>query len=566
VIRFALVVTYTVLLFLALMYDGFFPVTENGRPLTYEPRARFWPGNAMDDWVTRSCGADAVNCMPFTSGDVWYGGHCLGKIPGDVTVRGAGGYYTADSGICLAAVHSGVISAESGGCFEARFTGPSSHYNASYANGVTSTEFGWFPKSVQLRAVKQGTRCVDARWASELVVIMGFIGLVVIWRVDPKWMNHVVVQWGYYYLGLRAARGSGNFWPTINSLCRKEFIIVPTCLLLFNLVGTPGFCPDPRRYPLEALVLFCGFYWAFIHLQDYEDGYGVTFTFTSDGLTSLSTGSIVALSFIGVLGVPLAVLQTLALWRAGLIPKYVLGLSALVLYLVVLALASEPGLFSFHLHHYFLGLFLCVCGRGGGRWYSTIIQAIGLGLFVHGVAVYDTDPFYDQVGWNGVGYSVGWQPGRVAEVPVFTRIEHFMEETPPRVWLEWSLPSRLIANWNCSDSIMNIVPGILVQNKAAPGQVTYNVARNGIMLPGAYYGSLNMTFPALSAKDPLVFTVSMTGQYDPTSSRIPVPYPMVNPMTMLPVQYHEEDATLCERINAIYGAQWADDASFWWKH
>jgi len=55
--------------------------------------------------------------------------------------------YTADSSICTAAVHAGKITLEKGGQVTIEFRPGRSTYGATTRNGVTSYNFGEYPRS-----------------------------------------------------------------------------------------------------------------------------------------------------------------------------------------------------------------------------------------------------------------------------------------------------------------------------------------------------------------------------------------------------------------------------------
>lgn len=62
------------------------------------------------------------------------------------TVWGAGPY-TADSSVCTAAVHAGLITFEKGGSVTVRRAAPQPVYGASIANGVTTSTYGAYANS-----------------------------------------------------------------------------------------------------------------------------------------------------------------------------------------------------------------------------------------------------------------------------------------------------------------------------------------------------------------------------------------------------------------------------------
>jgi hypothetical protein len=76
---------------------------------------------------------------------------CDGKCGQTKNVWGTGPY-TADSCVCRAARHAGVIG-ESGGVFKVTVAPGQSAYQSSTANGITSTSYGNYHKSIVITGV-----------------------------------------------------------------------------------------------------------------------------------------------------------------------------------------------------------------------------------------------------------------------------------------------------------------------------------------------------------------------------------------------------------------------------
>lgn len=94
---------------------------------TFETTAASWSKTAADLKLKVGATAD-VACSP--------GGE-FGSVWGTKT-------YTADSSICTAAVHAGLISQAKGGRVRIELTKGAESYEGSTANGVTSTSYGAF--------------------------------------------------------------------------------------------------------------------------------------------------------------------------------------------------------------------------------------------------------------------------------------------------------------------------------------------------------------------------------------------------------------------------------------
>jgi hypothetical protein len=140
-------------LFLLFYYNGFAAHTELGPPYELSCReTQFIQGNY--------CGINGIDCQPFQSSDVTAfrcARGCLSYGGGyDETslVGGLNNLYTADSYICAAALHSGIISS-SGGCAAFKMTGPrASFLTQPGQSGLSSLAFhGPFPSSFSLFSV-----------------------------------------------------------------------------------------------------------------------------------------------------------------------------------------------------------------------------------------------------------------------------------------------------------------------------------------------------------------------------------------------------------------------------
>lgn len=447
------------LFFFVLINNGYTPLTDHGRPRTIDPNDKGWSIGQIGQ-------------------SDWQGGHCP-RVKWDGTVRGGGrdSGYMADSHLCTAAAHAGVLTTTS--CFEYRLFGEQPYFNGTYQNGILSRDFGWFSQSIEFRPATGAIRCTDTKWVINFVVWFGFF--VLVWQIPTMWYLHLTVQWGFYYAALAWTPSSGQFWLRVNDLAKKEFLLVPMTIVLFHF-----FFIRPMA-PLEALILHSTLFWAFIHLRDYEYGWGINLSFTPSGLAQHNSLTIGVLVGICLVAIPLTILQVRTLWSNQHLHLYLLGILVCILY-VVLIQTLEPGVFAPHVHHFMIGLFLCVAGKGR-RWYNILIQAIGLALFVEGLAVYDVAPLMDQVGSPQVGY--GAPPDQpLVPVPVWTRVYH----NGTLVTMEWALA--------CT-------------NETNVDQPLAYVTRNGIPQLGVFNGSFTMDQPGMS-----VFTVHYID--GPANRRLPV--------------------------------------------
>ncbi|KAG2860376.1 hypothetical protein PC113_g8118 [Phytophthora cactorum] len=131
-----------------------------------------------------SCGLWGVDCRPFES--EWTAFRCPTRCTLDqsssLAVFGSSPY-RADSRICRAATHAGVVG-PNGGCAFYRFSGAADAFYPSTANGVTTKGFlSWFPKTIEFEEASS-TYCSDLSW---WILSVGFIATAVVASVLLSW-------------------------------------------------------------------------------------------------------------------------------------------------------------------------------------------------------------------------------------------------------------------------------------------------------------------------------------------------------------------------------------------
>lgn len=97
--------------------------------------------------------AVALPCYLYDAG---YSGivHCDGRCEQQGTVWGSGPY-TADSCICRAARHAGVLPEKGEGVFKVTVVQGQPSYEGSTAHGITSVNFGSYETGITLSAMTQ---------------------------------------------------------------------------------------------------------------------------------------------------------------------------------------------------------------------------------------------------------------------------------------------------------------------------------------------------------------------------------------------------------------------------
>lgn len=171
------------------------------------------------------CGINGGDCQPFES-DKWEALRCPHRcklLKTEETVIGGDRdtIYKADSRICNAAIHAGIIDDSRGGCFLYRPSGVQSFFQGgSTRNGITSLPFeSWFPGSFQLTDV-ESTHCQNFGIAIICVAIGWFIPLALI-KPHGMLIWYILLFFGYWYIALSLSDRDTQvnlFWTgTLNS-------------------------------------------------------------------------------------------------------------------------------------------------------------------------------------------------------------------------------------------------------------------------------------------------------------------------------------------------------------
>lgn len=140
-----------------------------------------WIGCYASLWSRNSgCGVNGANCEPFTNASFalrcspkcllaktgeqyWIGNTTVNKQP----VIVGSGPYRGDSWLCMAAMHSGLVTDRSGGCMVVELAGEADYFEGSSRYGVSSSTFpSQFPKSFNVKPCFESPNCADLAWAS----------------------------------------------------------------------------------------------------------------------------------------------------------------------------------------------------------------------------------------------------------------------------------------------------------------------------------------------------------------------------------------------------------------
>ncbi|WFD31647.1 Lethal(2) giant larvae sro7 [Malassezia sp. CBS 17886] len=364
-------------------------------PANYECTETFWLRNG-------ECGLNGVQCAPFAGSTVPF--RCEGgcssttllnpRTIGDkqynyipLIVGGGAGErgatpYRADSFVCAAAQHAGVIGAR-GGCGVLRLSGAYANYTASDAHGIQSVPFpSTFPSSFTLHRPAAQQDCADTRWKTYVLDVV--FTVVVTFILRPK---SIVLFWmlacvGFWHVNLVSEPRSvpppvgaavGDFGPHL-------FASYAVWRIAIRFVW-----PEFRHMPVEFGVGTLGLWWIGVLLNVVFENVPLNRLEGRD--LAQQPGALSSLIVIIIVVVCLAINQVRVIRAAGELPKY------LFLYVIaglIIALsAAVPGE-GVRLHHYIIGLAL-LPGCGFSTRISMLCCAFLYGMYTNGVARWGFD-------------------------------------------------------------------------------------------------------------------------------------------------------------------------------
>jgi hypothetical protein len=295
------------------------------------------------------------------------------------------GFYRADSFICQAAIHAGVVSDSSGGCGVMKLGGAAHSFTSSIRNGITSTGFpSTFPKSFHFLPLSdsQATCPADPRWPL-LSITVAAVALISISTLSPGVLYfstfgllilHVgVVSDPPYFSSLTEL-----FSVLLSRLLPASFIAYVLYLYaarpLLQRVSHPA-------YQIEKTILYLTP--ALIGaLNNYTFALWIPLQRLTPHDLANQPGAKAALATVVTIIIVIVLSQAWLIRQAGLMPKYLkVYISFVAMLLFLLAL---PGL-RLRIHHYILAMLL-MPGTVIPTRMSFIYQGLLLGLFVNGVA------------------------------------------------------------------------------------------------------------------------------------------------------------------------------------
>ncbi|EER41084.1 LCCL domain-containing protein [Histoplasma capsulatum H143] len=375
-----------------------------GKPVPISCGASYWaPGN--------ECGLNGYECRPFNRST--YAFRCPAfcssllvlepYVVGNVTVNyqplivggpmpGAPVYdyenaiYRADSKVCQAAIHAGVISDSTGGCGVVELTGAGHSYFASKAHGISSIGFpSTFPKSFRfLRLLDSQSDCPgDLRWPLFAITAAAIV-LVSLFTTSPAVFFFTTFFMLILHVGLVSDPPDLHKVADLFSLlCSRLLPASFIAYVLYIYCARPLLQPlaSPPVYQFSKTILYLGP--AFIGaLNNYTFALWIPIQRLTPHDIKSQPGAPIALAIVITIIISIVLGQAWHIRQGGLFFHYLkiyLCIGGGLIFLLVLPQ------FRLRIHHYILGMLL-MPGTAFPTRPSIIYQGLLLGLFVNGVA------------------------------------------------------------------------------------------------------------------------------------------------------------------------------------
>jgi hypothetical protein len=295
----------------------------------------------------------------------------------------SGFVYRADSFICSAAIHAGIISNSQGGCGVVSLIGQQSNYPSVTRSGIRSVGFdSTFPSSFTFEQ-GSGAACKDLRWQL-LAVSVVYTAVLSLFTKSPSIFFYSVVIGCYLQSALATSTPKYTDIYTLVSTALGDLLpalfiaqVMFTLYIRRTLLGLTA--------QVEKTILWLGPCWV-AALADYTFELIPLSRLTSHDINQ-QPGAIASLVVIVVVIFVVFVGQAWAFRREGRLLRY-LGLYV-CLGICIGLLAAIPNE-SLRIHHYILGLLL-IPGTSIQTRPSLVYQGILVGLFINGVAKWGFD-------------------------------------------------------------------------------------------------------------------------------------------------------------------------------
>ena len=292
--------------------------------------------------------------------------------------------YRGDSFICQAAIHSGIVNNNSGGCGVAVLAGEQTNFTSTRRHGIQSFSFdSSFPKSFTF-VPNISSQCVrDLRWPL-LAVTCGFTTILSICTTStPVFFSSVFVML-FFHVGLVSDPPNHADFPSLSSIIVGRFLPAAFVAAVFY-----RYTIKPQQTGLtanlERTFLWLGGAWVG-SLNNYTFDFIPIQRLTPHDLQAQS-GAVFALILVILIIFSIALGQAWYLRQEGRFRRYLAIYSIMGVGLVLCVILPDLHL---RIHHYFLALLLLPGTRMQTRP-SLLYQGILVGLFISGTARWGFD-------------------------------------------------------------------------------------------------------------------------------------------------------------------------------
>ena len=320
----------------------------------------------------RAVGDQEINYKPFVIGGPDY------RSPDYEPI------YRADSFVCQAAIHAGMVSDEKGGCGVVALTGEQRSYAASVRNGIRSIGFdSSFPKSYTFLSGLSSDCVKDLRWPL-LAVTVFFTAILSLSTGSAPVFFAAVFPILFFHVGLVSDPPINSALPTLTSLIIGRFL--PAALgstIIYRYSVRPQLTGLTAH--VEKTILWLGGAWVG-SLNNYTFDFIPIERLTPHDL-QVEPGAQFALAVIVVILLSIAAGQVYYLRLEGRLPRYLAIYGIFIAFLLVCVVIPPLNL---RIHHYFLALLL-LPGTGLQTRPSLLYQGILVGLFINGTARWGFD-------------------------------------------------------------------------------------------------------------------------------------------------------------------------------
>ncbi|KAL8922440.1 MAG: hypothetical protein Q9208_005162 [Pyrenodesmia sp. 3 TL-2023] len=347
------------------------------RPFDNAYQAFRCPANCRSVHVTtpHAVGGKDINWRPFVIGgsEDESGDHSTSQY-----------IYRADSFVCQAAIHAGVVSNEKGGCGVVALTGTHTNFTSTHRNGIQSISFdASFPKSFTFLSNISSSCIKDLRWPLLAVTVI-FTTLLSLCTASPLVFFPIVFTMLFFHVGLVSDPPTSNDYASLSSIIIGRFLPAAFVAAVFYRYTVKLQQQDLDAY-VERTILWLGGAWVG-SLNNYTFDFIPIQRLTPADLRA-QPGARLALVIIVVSLFMIALGQVWYLRLEGRLPKY-LGIYAIFITFLIVCVIIPP--LNLRIHHYFLALLLLPGTRIQTRP-SLLYQGILVGLFINGAARWGFD-------------------------------------------------------------------------------------------------------------------------------------------------------------------------------